>query len=106
MIVDLQTMNGMHGPFLRRRRKRREAKREAVRKVEEETSEMVAKIHDRQNFLVHGADVATGTHEGNPEHVAARIAAEAAATKQRSMGLLVLGGGALVVFLVTRKKKK
>lgn len=83
----------MAGPFRRRRAKRREQ----AAKINEETSEMMKNALEGYNVgdVVHGADVVTGTHTGNPF-------AAPASSGIPMLPVLLIGGG-LVVYLMVKK---
>lgn len=110
MIIDLRQPAGasheeMAGPFLRRRRARKARKAEQAAEIEAATTRMLEGAYDGLNVadVTYGADVSTGTHEGNPE--LARMRIEAASRGGMPMWPIVAGGG-LVLFLVMRKKKE
>lgn len=101
-----QNWETMRGPFIRRRRQRRAEKRAQAREIEEQTSRLVDAAYDGYNVnqVVYGADVSTGTHEGDPELARMRLAAQQAGGGIPMWPLLV--GGGLVLVLVMRGKKQ
>lgn len=100
-----QNWETMRGPFIRRRRQRRAEKRAQAREIEEQTSRLVDAAYDGYNVnqVVYGADISTGTHEGDPELARMRLAA--AQGGGVPMWPLLVGGG-LVLVLVMRGKKQ
>ena len=90
MIV--QNMSG------KRLRAKRAARRELAAQIEAETSEIIKSATEGYNVsdVVYGADVATGTHAGNP------ALAQQGGGGFPLMPVLLVGGGALVLFMVMK----
>lgn len=105
MIVETQTMNG---PFLRRRRARKAARRAEAKEIEAATTRMLeTHLEDYSTGgPIVGAGVRTGTYQDDSVLEGKQLDAEAAlaADQQktiRTVGVLVIVG---VLVLVLKKK--